>query len=177
MNIFFLGEPLIARIGKTPFFKESLMGLNLIFIFTFCSNFQTNVLNFSPEDLLFRNRWIVLWRVIWHLCLEIWAKVKNFLRLSHLSCCQSQVIQKPFDKKKFWKTFFALHRNNQFQIAFSRPVTSSDFVILSSEEKTAITIKEWRSVTGQKFDSLWISELVLPASTTVCVQMVNGSSR
>ena len=85
-------------------------------------------------------------------------------------------MRKLFDKKGL-KTLFSSNRNNQFQIAFSRPVTSSNFVILSSEEKTAITIKEWRSVTGQKFDSLWISELVLPASATVVVQMVNGSSR
>ena len=70
-----------------------------------------------------------------------------------------------------------LHRNNQLQVAFSRPVSSSDFVIISSEEKTVITIKDWRSVTGQKFDSLWITELVLPASMTICVQIVNGSSR
>jgi geranylgeranyl transferase type-2 subunit alpha len=74
------------------------------------------------------------------------------------------------------KPICCLIRDNRLQVSFSRPVTSSDFVIVSSEEKSAITTKEWRSVTGQKFDSLWISELVLPASTTVCVEMVNGSS-
>ena len=71
-----------------------------------------------------------------------------------------------------------LHRNNKLQVAFSRPVSLSDFVIISSEEKSVITtINDWRSVTGQKFDSLWIGELVLPASMTICVQIVNGSSR
>ena len=45
------------------------------------SNLQKRGPNRNPEHFLFR--WIVL-RVIWHLFKEIWAKVKNFLSLSHL---------------------------------------------------------------------------------------------
>merc|ERR1712156_901296 len=70
----------------------------------------------------------------------------------------------------------ALLRNNQLQVAFSRPVSSSDFVIVSSNEEEKITIKEWRSISGQKFDSLWITELDLPASLNISVKMDNGLS-
>ena len=70
-----------------------------------------------------------------------------------------------------------MHRNNQLQVAFSRPVSSSDFVIVSSNEEEKITIKEWRSISGQKFDSLWITELDLPASVNISVKMANGLSR
>ena len=58
-----------------------LRWLNLIRFFHFDSNLQKWVPNHDHEHLLFK--WIVLWVVIWHPFLEIWAKVKKILRLSH----------------------------------------------------------------------------------------------
>ena len=50
-------------------------------VFHFGLNRQKKKMS-NPEHLLFR--WIVLRTMIWHLFWEIWAKVKTFLRLSHL---------------------------------------------------------------------------------------------
>ena len=50
-------------------------------VFHFASKLQKWMPTHSSEHLFFR--WIVLRGVIWHPFLEIWAKVKNFLRLSY----------------------------------------------------------------------------------------------
>ena len=61
----------------------------LFSVWKYCLKGYKTVPNHSPEYLLFR--WTVLRGVIWHIVffrdlnfLGIWAKVKNFLRLSYL---------------------------------------------------------------------------------------------
>ena len=51
-------------------------------VFHSCSNLQREVQNHSPAPLFFI--WVVLRGGILQLFFEIWAKVKKFLRLSHL---------------------------------------------------------------------------------------------
>ena len=51
-------------------------------VFYFDPNQQNLVPSHDPEHLFFI--WTVFRVVIWHPFLEIWAKVKNFLKLSHL---------------------------------------------------------------------------------------------
>jgi len=74
------------------------------------------------------------------------------------------------------KPICALLKNNQLQVAFSKAVSSSDFVIVSNSKQEKIENKEWKSSNGQKFDTLWITELVLPASVTISVKMANSSA-
>ena len=78
--------------------------LNFQKVFHFGSNLKKKVPNHDPEHLLLRL--IVLRVAIWHM-LEIWAKVKNWLRLSHL--LREKI---KFDFKYLWSHCVTVKPNN-----------------------------------------------------------------
>ena len=85
----YVGQGLLARHvlscnGKTslPYIFRAKGDLISKTFFTLNPISKTGAKSLNPEYVQFR--WIVLRIVIWHLFWEIGAKVKHFLRLSHL---------------------------------------------------------------------------------------------